>query len=714
MGKKRGKDKNSREDDDFDLTGPSCRHIKKGTEQTLLKKLYGNSNWTTCQDCDPDENKENSETLPHDSEEEKETPAIWMCLKCGHRGCGRNSENKHAIKHYETPRSDTHCLVVSMDNWSVWCYICDDEVQYSRTGHLAQLVTNLRKQTSADPLKRPQKMKEEDSLVESEQKTEIVKAEESEDKENIKNHQKKNTKKGSVAYSQKSSTTENEGCVSVKGLSNLGNTCFFNAVIQNLSQTQLLRQTLNEVTKEKISLNIKPVSSSNLEPVEVQLDKPGSLTLTMCQLLNEIQESKRGVVTPRELFTQVCKKAARFKGFQQQDSQELLRYLLDGMRAEEIKRVSSGITEALKQSRNSSDGEELKTLVKEYEKNGFPKNFVDQVFGGEMTSTIMCQQCKTVYIVDTPFTMNCQCPVSLVLSWLYFTPAGFCRHRNREDDDDDGEDSAVDHNSVSNRFTVLSKEQHSEADILDDGKAFDMEQEVEEDTELVSEMEKVTLDDAFIKDCDTVEQGMEIEDEPLEGKEYTVVNQDPELAFRTLATRAAPEKQECSVQSSLFQFTEVETLTQNNSLLCVTCTKRNGNKDKKNIYTDALKQILISSPPPVLTLHLKRFQQNGYSICKVNRSVQFPLILDLAPFCAVKCKQVAEGDARILYSLYGIVEHSGTMRSGHYTAYVKVRPEYMEPPRGSWFHISDTSVQPVSESKVQSCQAYLLFYERIL
>lgn len=30
-------------------------------------------------------------------------------------------------------------------------------------------------------------------------------------------------------------------------------------------------------------------------------------------------------------------RAARFKGFQQQDSQELLRYLLDAMRAEETK-----------------------------------------------------------------------------------------------------------------------------------------------------------------------------------------------------------------------------------------------------------------------------------------------------------------------------------------------------------------------------------------
>ncbi|XP_039986153.1 ubiquitin carboxyl-terminal hydrolase 16 isoform X2 [Xiphias gladius] len=831
MGKKRGKDKSFREDDDIDLTGPSCRHIKKGTDQTLLKKLYGHSDWTSCQECKHEENKENnSTTLPQDSEEEKETAAIWMCLKCGHRGCGRNAENQHAIKHYETPRSDPHCLVVSMDSWSVWCYICDDEVQYSRTGHLAQLLTNLKKQTSADPIKRPQKrVKEEDTLLEVEQKTETVKAEESEDKENKENkdHQKKNAKKESVGKSQKSGTTEDKVGVSVKGLSNLGNTCFFNAVIQNLSQTQLLRQTLNKVTEEERSLNIKPGASSDLEPVLVQLDQPGSLSLAMCQLLNEIQESKKGVVTPRELFTQVCKKAARFKGFQQQDSQELLRYLLDGMRAEEIKRVSSGIMEALKQSRKNADGEQLKTLVKEYEKNGFPKNFVDQVFGGEMTSTIMCQQCKTAYRKknqkkrvqktsessqdgrNSPALTNGNDDIPTGAGSKYQQKKAKkhakkqAKHQKRqkklegrvtldsltspgcteneqtdpsadanegenadsetyeeaplnpaqiiadeqgakkldtvqaEKEKDEGEDSAIGCDSsatasVSNRFTLLSEGHNSKDSVVDEDKISDMEQEAEEDTQLASEMEKVTLDDAFIEDSDAVEQGMEAEDEPVEDKEYTVVNQDPELAFHTLATRMAPEKQECSVQSCLFQFTEVETLTQNNSLLCVTCNKWQGNKakageSKKNIYTDALKQMLISSPPPVLTLHLKRFQQNGYSICKVNRHVQFPFILDLAPFCAVKCKNVTEGDTQILYSLYGIVEHSGTMRSGHYTAYVKVRPELptpssnglavegvAEPPRGSWFHISDTSVQSVSESKVQSCQAYLLFYERIL
>ncbi|MED6276753.1 hypothetical protein CHARACLAT_006227 [Characodon lateralis] len=840
MGKKRVKDRSFREDEDIELTGPSCRHIRKGSDQTLLKKLSAVSDWVSCQDCKNEENKENiSTTQPEEPEEEKETVGIWMCLKCGHRGCGRHSEKRHAVEHYETPRSDPHCLVVGLDNWSVWCYICDDEVQYSSTGQLAQLVNNLKKQISTDPMKRPQKrVKEDVDLLEVKQETETVNPEESEDKEikDSRNKQKKNIK-DMVGKSQTHNTVEESSSVPVKGLSNLGNTCFFNAVMQNLSQTQLLRQILNKVTEEKISLDIKPDASLDLEPILVQLDQPGSLTLAMCKLLGEIQESKRAVVTPRELFTQVCKKAARFKGFQQQDSQELLRYLLDGMRAEELKRVNTGIVETLKQSSKVTDEEKLKAVVKEYVKNGVPKNFVDQVFGGELTSTIMCQQCKTVSVVTEMF-LDLSLPVSDeayrkkipkkavpktsessqhgrnspdLTSGNGDIPTGTSRrcqqkkakkqakkqpkhkewHRNietritlgsltspsnaheqtdvTEDAKDSGNNESVpheeapsnepnpepvcvseqDHNveqdkeedkdsvtegvslaesSVSNRFTVLSEEQHShDSSSCNEMSNTDLEGEL--DTQLANKLEQVTLDDAFIDDPHVIEQAVESEDEALEDVEYTVINQDPELAFSTLSPRATPEKQECSVQSCLFQFTEVETLTQNNSLLCVTCTKQHRRKDKtggsrKNIYTNALKQMLISSPPSVLTLHLKRFQQNEYSICKVNRHVQFPLILDLAPYSAVKCKNISEGDTQILYSLYGVVEHSGTMRSGHYTAYVNVRPNSLksssndkqgdgDPPRGSWFHISDTSVQPVSESKVQSSQAYLLFYERI-
>ena len=128
-----------------------------------------------------------------------------------------------------------------------------------------------------------------------------------------------------------------------------------------------------------------------------------------------------------------------------------------------------------------------------------------------------------------------------------------------------------------------------------------------------------------------------------------------------------------------------------------------------------------------------------------------------------------------MYSLYGVVEHSGTLRSGHYTAYVKLQssnttssqslefiqslsPSLMsvnqlvaklrslsssskhyqqqqqqrrdvsetddvatEPRQpctslasdGRWFHISDTSVSQVKLTNVLHCQAYILFYERM-
>ncbi|XP_076001995.1 ubiquitin carboxyl-terminal hydrolase 16 [Genypterus blacodes] len=853
MGKKRGKDRSIREEDDIDLTGPSCRHIKKAVDPGFLKKLSASPDWSSCQDCKTEEHKENnSPNVPQDCEEEKEPPALWMCLKCGHRGCGRNSENQHAIRHYEVPRSEPHCLVVSMDSWNVWCYICDDDVQYSSTGQLAQLVTSLKKQSASEPVKKPQRRaKEEESSSKDGQQPEpaeaaapeITTSEQSKDKENKehkenkenKDQQKKGGKKESVLKSKSSGASEGGSVVSVKGLSNLGNTCFFNAVIQNLSQTQLLRQTLNTVTEERTSLDIKPGTSTDLEPIVVQLEHPGSLTLSMCHLLNEILGAKKGVVNPRELFTQVCKKAARFKGFQQQDSQELLRYLLDGMRAEEIKRVNAGILDALKRSGRSGNAEETKTLIKEYEKNGAPRNFVDHVFGGEMTSTVMCQLCKTVSVVTEMF-LDLSLPVSdeayrkkpqkkafqkssdpsqegrnspaLTNGGEDVAPSGTgskyqqkkakkqakkqAKHQRRqqkldgrvtldsltsetdpdaedgqqggeaaengkepqeepsssqsnpegaseqdgdtahtakeeeeeeEDEEEEEEDSVMDCDSPAcNRFTALSEERQAK-----DGEV--------EDEEMTHEIEKISLNDACLDDSDATEEVTVSESQPPpppppEDKEYTVVNQDPELAFHTLAPRAAPEKLQCSVQSCLFQFTEVETLTQNNSLQCVTCTRRHPDRAagaKKSVYTDALKQMLISSAPPVLTLHLKRFQQSGYSICKVNRHVQFPLILDLAPFCAAQCKNVTEGESQVLYSLYGIVEHSGTMRSGHYTAYVKARPHCpaassnglkaeggAEPPRGSWFHISDTSVQPVPESKAQSSQAYLLFYERIL
>ena len=118
---------------------------------------------------------------------------------------------------------------------------------------------------------------------------------------------------------------------------------------------------------------------------------------------------------------------------------------------------------------------------------------------------------------------------------------------------------------------------------------------------------------------------------------------------------------------------------------------------------------------------------------------------------------IESDQSQVLYSLYGVVEHSGRLTGGHYTAYVKVRPnstrhkyflqqldltgakvsaalmklaeenssqnsnattpttpeELPSAQPGKWYYISDSRVSESSESSVLRCQAYLLFYERI-
>ncbi|KAI5625437.1 ubiquitin carboxyl-terminal hydrolase 16, partial [Silurus asotus] len=784
MGKKRGRGKSSNGDDSsVEMMGKTCVHLRKGADSSWLRKASVGMSWDTCEACKQDREPGS------ESGDGEDIPTIWICLKCGHRGCGRLSKNQHAIKHYETPHSDPHCLVLSPDTWSVWCYICDDEVYCSNTGLLAQLISKIKKQMLGEL-----RQKNGTCEMEKEQNTSSDTME--------KNIAEKDQEKIEEPK-------ENEACltqasiVPVRGLSNLGNTCFFNAVLQNLSQTWLLRKLLKDFRDEEKTVLITPSSSSNLDPLEVRLPKPGALTLSLCHLLNEIQETKRGVVTPQKLFTQVCKKAQRFNGFQQQDSQELLRYLLDGLKTEENVRLTTGILDALRILGETSEFEQ-KNLLKEYESASGLKSFVELVFGGELTSTVMCTECNTVSAVTELF-LDLSLPVSEE-SYRKKKVAGQLNksetakngrsietlQTNGDEDLPTVEPSKYQQKKVKKqakkqakvlrpplgskthsfsstthfiiptchsghapsniseffiyilllqiqrrqqkqgvKLTLNSLNNPSEVALPDapplstsgSSEAEKQEEEDEHEEEEVTENLKVmsiSEDPQSEEEEPKLESGVESEAE----SEFVVVNMDPEAAFLSLSSRAAPKALGSSVESSLYLFTQVEQLSDSNSLMCVTCSKKHGTK--KKIYTEAKMQVLISSPPPVLTLHLKRFQQMGYRSCKVNRHIQFPQVLDLGPYCSAKCKGVEQGQTQLLYSLYGIVEHSGTMHSGHYTAFVKARPrthtsvgllngatDVEATPRGSWFHISDSSVQPVTEARVQASQAYLLFYERI-
>lgn len=56
----------------------------------------------------------------------------------------------------------------------------------------------------------------------------------------------------------------------------------------------------------------------------------------------------------------------------------------------------------------------------------------------------------------------------------------------------------------------------------------------------------------------------------------------------------------------------------------------------------------------------------------------------------------------LLYDLLAVVNHSGSMAQGHYTAFVKEV--------GRWFRFDDTWVREVDEEEVLASEAYILFY----
>ena len=92
------------------------------------------------------------------------------------------------------------------------------------------------------------------------------------------------------------------------------------------------------------------------------------------------------------------------------------------------------------------------------------------------------------------------------------------------------------------------------------------------------------------------------------------------------------------------------------------------------------------------------------------------------------------GDSKgqILYGLYGVVVHGGSLHGGHYTACVRQRPlkkslstqpttvtaehqtyNAKAAEEGQWHYISDAHVSPTTFDQVEGCQAYLLFYEML-
>ena len=104
--------------------------------------------------------------------------------------------------------------------------------------------------------------------------------------------------------------------------------------------------------------------------------------------------------------------------------------------------------------------------------------------------------------------------------------------------------------------------------------------------------------------------------------------------------------------------------------------------DEKMGKQDAEMGLEFVNLPPVLFLHLKRFQYDKYyRITKVNKKFEFPKELNLE-----KLLNNEEEKKSAIYELTGVLVHSGSVSSGHYYAYLRTTAE------DKWFQFNDSTV----------------------
>ena len=135
--------------------------------------------------------------------------------------------------------------------------------------------------------------------------------------------------------------------------------------------------------------------------------------------------------------------------------------------------------------------------------------------------------------------------------------------------------------------------------------------------------------------------------------------------------------------------------------------------------------------PPVLVIHLKRFQFTATMRRKLRDLVVFPIEgLDVSKITApdgriskglgkdttgektddateaTGSSSVSAAGDESLYDLYGVIHHQGALSGGHYVASIKSETD------GQWRLFNDAQIYEIHARDVVDSSAYILFYIR--
>lgn len=172
------------------------------------------------------------------------------------------------------------------------------------------------------------------------------------------------------------------------GLSNLGNTCFMNSAIQCISNVPLLTDFFLQGRYKSEINKVNP------------LGRKGELAEAFADLVHEMWSGQNSYTIPRNFKLQLSRFAPQFTGYQQQDSHELLAFLLDGLH-EDLNRIMKKPYVEMGSHVGKSDEVFAEESWQDHKKRN--DSIIVDIFHGLLKSTLNCMICTEISIKFDPF-----------------------------------------------------------------------------------------------------------------------------------------------------------------------------------------------------------------------------------------------------------------------------------------------------------------------
>ncbi|KAL4508044.1 hypothetical protein ABPG72_021417 [Tetrahymena utriculariae] len=597
----------------------------------------------------------------------------------------------------------------------------------------------------------------------------------------------------------------------VCGLQNLGNTCFMNSALQCLSNIQDLSEFM---IQDKF---IHDLNKDN------PLGTGGYLAASYAELIKDMWRGSDSYSSPWNLKKIIGKFAPSFSGYNQQDSHELLSYLLDGIH-EDLNRVKKKPQVNQIESDGQNDLEVALKSWENYQKRN--RSIIVDLMVGQFKSTINCPTCNKISVTFDPYmAISVPVPSIAFLSISVFiqfkdevqliqTNYNMKGQDNLEDlklqiakefikDPDTLEMAVQDKNLTELKLlsgrelietiynqkdlllfcherycakydkdvpqeenkrivlklgihTINKREKQYElntyqrllyigqntsyelihvkiwqiyrfqiAKFVNDNEESMFKVNLEKDSMdyLLDEYKrflnfssnnqlqyKLKINEQIVIEFDSSKSLLSQFDQIAKQDEKIEINvglytQLNEIENINAITDKTKPKAEFNLYDCLDLFIQKEVLDKGNEWYCNVCKQ----------HKQATKRMEIFDTPKILIIHIKRFRTSRVSSIgnfyfqsggqKLDDFISFPINgLNLSKY--VLSNQYKQTNEPLLYDLFAVSNHYGSMSGGHYTAYAK-NPIY-----NKWFDFNDQFVSESSTKEIVSKAAYVLFYKR--